>query len=206
MPKFCDRCCNPMNLENHKIQTSLRKCSACYKKLLNLKTVNDSDKSETEILESFEYEKDVRSHPIDVDDSQVNTLTGVSLNISVTDSIVPKFVFIYSPGFRGFTIFMSYGTPLNFIPGQMIWEQDKRSQDVTDARRTKQKNVTGDARPTGKSTVRYPAPGGCVHYSMPLSALVSGRLGDLAKLWDSCRSCFDMLLGLGKNRCVSFPH
>ncbi|KAK0084554.1 hypothetical protein PV326_006231 [Microctonus aethiopoides] len=110
MPKFCDRCCNPMNLENHKIQTSLRKCSACYKKLLNLKTVNDSDKSETEILESFEYEKDVRSHPIDVDDSQVNTLTG--------------------PGFRGFTIFMSYGTPLNFIPGQMIWEQDKSNEPI----------------------------------------------------------------------------
>lgn len=111
MPKFRDRCCNPMNLEKHKIKIGLRGipehlvvrfnlsteeriCSGCYKKLLNLTSDNYSDKSDTEIPENFEYEQDVKSQPIDVDHSQVNTLTGISLNIAVTNSIVPKFVFI----------------------------------------------------------------------------------------------------------------
>ncbi|KAK0074185.1 hypothetical protein PV325_008666 [Microctonus aethiopoides] len=91
MPKFSDRCCNPINLEKHFVKTSLRKiplhivryylstedriCSGCYKKLLNLSADKYCDKSDTETPESFENEQDVKSQPIDVDDSPVNTLT-----------------------------------------------------------------------------------------------------------------------------------
>ncbi|KAK0168017.1 hypothetical protein PV327_001858 [Microctonus hyperodae] len=95
MPKFHDRCCNPMNLKKHLIKSGLRKishtlvvrynmspqdriCSGCYKKLLhpdsNKCSVKSSDPETPP--EYFENEQNVNSKPItDVNDSQVNTLT-----------------------------------------------------------------------------------------------------------------------------------
>ncbi|KAK0161647.1 hypothetical protein PV327_010100 [Microctonus hyperodae] len=93
MPKFYDRCCNPLNLEKHSVKKSLRQlsknlvvcynlstgdhiCSMCHKKLVNpMNNTNSthdySDKSSnTEILESFGNEQDDNSELIDVGDSQ----------------------------------------------------------------------------------------------------------------------------------------
>ncbi|KAK0157010.1 hypothetical protein PV327_011462 [Microctonus hyperodae] len=97
MPKFRNRCCNPMNLEKHFIRKSLRKiseslalrynlsteeriCLACYKKLLHPKSGDFSDNSDTETPECSENEQDVISEPIDLHSSQASTLTVKLLN------------------------------------------------------------------------------------------------------------------------------
>ncbi|KAK0159866.1 hypothetical protein PV327_010932 [Microctonus hyperodae] len=107
MPKFYDRCCNPMNLEKHCIEKALRKlsknladrynlstndrvCSVCHKKLLNLiQNTNNTDdcsdtSSDTVILQSFESEQHVESEPIDVDDCKVDILTEPTTSFEIS--------------------------------------------------------------------------------------------------------------------------
>lgn len=69
MPKFFDRCCNPMNTGRHKVKSSLRKlpeylriryrlsmgnrvCTACYKKLLARYNQNDYEETIDDVQES----------------------------------------------------------------------------------------------------------------------------------------------------------
>ncbi|KAH0535000.1 hypothetical protein KQX54_011701 [Cotesia glomerata] len=65
MPKFFDRCCNPLNLDNHKKTKSF----PCHKKLLKQYAEDSTKDTDNESNESLEADENFKDGIIHVDES-----------------------------------------------------------------------------------------------------------------------------------------
>lgn len=104
MPKFADRCCNPLNLDKHikksslrnlpvnlalhfRLSTSDRICSACHKKLLRQYTEALSDETDNDSNQSIDSEENLNYELVHLDQSPDTVPSGIHLKYFICFSM-----------------------------------------------------------------------------------------------------------------------